>query len=916
MINAVIKKALVAGAVICIILTGGNLVFAKDNGFPLEVRFSMKKSPSFFIKSSKPVPYTAYRLLQPASVVIDLTDGYFTKEGRFKVRSQGIQYVELKNIKRNTYFSAQMIIVMSTPLDYVIDRKGNILVVKLRRIPPAVTLDGGPGLAQEEEVIEIAEAEDVEEEFEEAETLGEEIPESPEEVTEEAAPVAGEEVGEEGVAAEEVTEEAVQEVTEEVPAEEVKEKVTAPEEAPALARATKILDVKTSVEGGLTVIEIIGNGPIGDYNAFKLEGPTRIVVDIRDVGNLFPSNEIPVNTPVISKVRIGQHPDKLRLVMDVQEGVEPAFEVQRIDNKLVLRVGEGIKEEKTIEVAQAPPAEEEVPAEAVTEEAALPETAPEAVTKAPEEVTEELAEEVPPEVEETTAEAKPEVVEEKAAPAAPVAVPPKAEAKAQVAPQPAPAPAAAATLPTSTLKKRSKLIRRGEKPYFVFEPEELGMQKVYKGRKISLVFKDADIRDVLRVIAEVSNMNIIAGDDVKGTITIRLINVPWDQALDIILQSQGLGMVKIGNIIRIAPLDRLQKERERISEAKRSLEKVQDLITKLIPVNYASAKEMEAKVKKLLSDRGSLEVDERTNTVIIKDVPAVVAEAEKLIESLDLQTPQVLISARIVEVQDRYTRELGIQWGGGFESSPRYGNSTGLFFPNTINMFGTVPQGAGGGGGGGGGGAGGGGAGAMAVGVPQNLFAVNLPAAVGMGTGGAIGFVLGSINNSAILDLRLSALESTGKGKVISSPKILTLDNREAEIKQGISIPYETVSQSGTQTQFVDATLSLKVTPHITADRSVIMKIKIAKNAPNEALRSAGGVPSIDKKEARTEILVRDGETAVIGGIYKIDKSESLSGVPLLSRIPLIGWLFRKKARADSKTELLVFITPKIVVRR
>lgn len=799
----------------------------KTSGEGVKVKYNCSSSGcTFYLKGKNLLSYTAYRLIDPLRLVIDLTDSKFEKTGKFRVKDKMITSVTIRNERGKGWVMGRMIISLKKPLEYSVGRKGQGVVVKIfnDRFPypsdgsgltPPVSMEK----AEEEEVIE-----------EEGEELTEEIPEAPEKPTEE-----------------------VEGVTEEVITEEVPEEVTPPA-PPVVERATKILDIKTYEKEGKTVIELTGNAPVGDYNAFTLDEPKRVVLDIRDVGNLIPTNVIEVNLGIVKTVRLGQHPDKLRVAVDIKEEAKPSYEVKKEENKIYLIIAEGIPEVPTIEVAEVPP------------------KAPE-VKEVPEEKKEEVISPLPP---------KPEVpgVKKEEKPAPPE----------KVAPPPVPG-------------RVAKEIEVERKPYFEFSPEELGMKARYTGKRISLVFKDAEITDVLRVIAEFANLNIIAGDEVKGKITIRLLNVPWDQALDIILQSRGLGMVKIGNVVRVAPLAQLQEERTKIAEAKRSLEKVQDLVTKLIPINYASAKEISSKVEKLLSDRGSLQFDERTNTLIVKDVPSIVAEAEKLVASLDLQTPQVLISSRIVEVQDNFTRELGIQWGGWSEFSPRYGNPTGLYFPNSINLFGNVPEMPG--------------AGAQInTGTPMNSFAVNLPAAVGVGSGGSIGFVFGSINNSAVLDLRLSALESSGRGKIISSPKILTLDNTEAEIKQGISIPYETVSQAGTQTTFIDATLSLKVTPHITPDRSVIMKIKVEKNAPNEALRSAGGVPSIDKKEAHTEILVKDGETAVIGGIYKVDRSESRSGVPLLSKIPLIGWLFRKTAKTGAKSELLVFITPQIVVKR
>jgi type IV pilus assembly protein PilQ len=383
---------------------------------------------------------------------------------------------------------------------------------------------------------------------------------------------------------------------------------------------------------------------------------------------------------------------------------------------------------------------------------------------------------------------------------------------------------------------------------------------------------------------------------VRGTLSIRLINVPWDQALDVILDSQGLGMVRVGNVVRIAPRDRLAAEERQRLEARKAAEGLEPLFVQIVPANYAGASELASRVQPVLSARGSVSVDTRTNVLIIKDTEEHLSDAVALIENLDTQTPQVLIEAKIVEANTNFAQDLGIQWGGEYQMGPNTGTGTGLTFPNTIGV-------------------GGGNAGPPGAPARPN-FAVNLPAAAGPGAGGAINFLFGSVDNAALLDLRLSALESAGQGRVISSPRITTLNNRQASIQQGISIPYETTSAQGTQTQFIDAVINLTVTPHITADRSVIMNVRVQKNAPETALRSAGGAPSISRKEAQTEVLVKDGETTVIGGIFQISKSRADRGVPFFSRIPVLGWFFKKTTSEDTRSELLVFITPRIVTRQ
>ncbi len=403
-------------------------------------------------------------------------------------------------------------------------------------------------------------------------------------------------------------------------------------------------------------------------------------------------------------------------------------------------------------------------------------------------------------------------------------------------------------------------------------------QKSYVGRKISLDLKDADIQNVLRLIAEVSQLNIIAGENVGGKVTMRLVDVPWDQALDVILSSAGLGQKRMGNVVRIAPLETLRDEEAKELEAIRSKEKLEELVMKVLPVNYAHAEEVQEQVKPLLSERGSLKVDSRTNTLVVKDIQAVVDDIRDLLSRLDQPTPQVMIEARIVQVTSNLAEELGVQWGGDYtkgDVNVTGGNSGGTGSPTTPD------------------------------------FVVNLPTT---GTpAGSLGVLLGQTGNTALLDLRLSALESTGKAKIISTPRVATLDNREATIQQGVTIPFETTSSLGTTTIFIDATLTLKVTPHITSDRSVIMKITVERNAPDTSIDTQGAGPAISKRSATTEVLVKDRETTVIGGIFEITDTTSVTKVPFLGDIPGIGWLFRRRSVDQDKSELLVFITPKVM---
>ncbi|MES1178373.1 MAG: type IV pilus secretin PilQ [Myxococcales bacterium] len=440
-----------------------------------------------------------------------------------------------------------------------------------------------------------------------------------------------------------------------------------------------------------------------------------------------------------------------------------------------------------------------------------------------------------------------------------------------------------------------------------FAPNLLGQAKKagFTGRRIDLDLKDADIHNVLRLLADVGQVNIVTADNVSGTVTIRMRNVPWDQALDVVLQAKGLGVVQRANMLRVAPLADLEKERE-LQIARRQQEvKLAPLETRLIPVSYATAAEIQDRAKPLLSERGSIAVDERTNVMIVRDLAGNLNQIEELTRSLDTQTPQVLVEARIVEATSRYIRDVGIQWGGDTTFSSATGNPTGLAFPSSIGLAGGASDGN-----------------TPTAGlspftrtVANPNFAVNLPAAVGTGSGGALGLTFGSIDNTINLAVRLSAAESSGMLRILSSPRILTLDNREARISQGTLIPFSQVSAQGVQTTFQEAKLQLLVKPHVTADGSVSMHVKINRDEPDFNQTSARGDPTILKREAETDLLVMDGHTAVIGGIFTRNTGRNLDQVPFFGDIPLLGLLFQRRRASDTRGELVIFLTPRIVNR-
>ena len=409
----------------------------------------------------------------------------------------------------------------------------------------------------------------------------------------------------------------------------------------------------------------------------------------------------------------------------------------------------------------------------------------------------------------------------------------------------------------------------------------------FTGNPVSLDFQGADLRAVLRTFAEISSLNIVIDPTVMGTVDVALKDVPWDQALDIILRANKLGYVVDGTIVRIAPITVLADEeaqQQKLAEA-RALSGELRPFTKTL--SYAKAEDLQALLtKSVLSARGTVQVDGRTNTLIINDLPERVSNAADLIAALDRAQPQVEIEARIVQVNKNFQRTLGVQWGFNARVDPALGNTTGLAFPNSGALSG--------------------GTGNTTGGLPT---AVNLPVP---GAPNAVGLALGSVNGAFNLDVALSALETTGNGRVLSTPRVSTQNNVEAEIKQGTQIPIQTVANNTVTVQFKDAALILKVTPQITASNTVIMKIAL-ENGQADFTKAVNGIPPINTQSANTSVQVNDGQTTVIGGIYLSTEQYQTDRTPGLGKIPILNWLFKRDNALDNSTELLIFITPRII---
>ncbi len=592
--------------------------------------------------------------------------------------------------------------------------------------------------------------------------------------------------------------------------------------------------IKIEVQRGEAeaVVKIYGDGPVTYKDELIDQG--RLVVDLPGMASALHRQVLPVDHRLLKRIRVGHHADKVRLVFDLPTSV--TYFIQQQDQHLAVHLSAGD------------------PSMSLSKTRTL--TTPPLSTTMAKQSHRDAKNESPTNVEE---------------------FPPRPTLKkvslSQVKPR-------LAQMGTSV----SRSPGGGE-----------GSSKRFKGRRISLDFQAADISNVFRLIAEVSGLNIVVGEGVKAKVTMKLVNIPWDQALDMLLKMNNLGMVKEGNIVWIDTLANIAKQQDDEAKAQESKIKAEKLVSRVIYVQNVKASEIQATLRQNISPRGRVQVNNATNALVLEDTESKVAEFIRLVRKLDLVAPQVQIEARIVQADTSFTRSLGVQWGYGSNRQQTntfttVGNLTGPFAePVTAGSDGSVTQ----------------------------DFIVNLPAAVtGLSSIPGFGFITGKFDGVNALDMRLSAGELLGLTKVIAAPKVTTLDKQEAKIEQGESIPFQTTSLQGTQTTFVDANLTLQVTPQITSrdpdekGKNILMKVKVTRNSVGARSNPAG--PSIDKREANTQVLVQDGETMVIGGIFVDTQSNNVGGVPYLSRIPVLGWLFKNKTESISKQELLIFLTPTI----
>ncbi|MEZ5449698.1 MAG: type IV pilus secretin PilQ [Thiolinea sp.] len=433
-------------------------------------------------------------------------------------------------------------------------------------------------------------------------------------------------------------------------------------------------------------------------------------------------------------------------------------------------------------------------------------------------------------------------------------------------------------------------------------------KKTFKGEKLSLNFQDIEVRAVLQLLADFTNKNIVVSDSVDGSITVRLKDVPWDQALDIVLESKNLGMRENGNVIWVAPNAELEaKEAKELELAKRKIE-LEPLVTEYIPINFAKASELVLLIQKrstnteegshsLLSERGSVSYDERTNTLLVKDTASQVAQIRDLIKVLDVPVQQVLIESRIVIANDEFGKELGAKFG----AAPRWINNdsiglgAGSLNGASDSYYTSIADSNSSGGNG-------------TIKLPgiNDRLNVNLPV---VGAAGSFGFSI--LTSDFMLDLELSALQAESKGEIIATPRVITSNQTKAMIEQGVEIPYQQASSSGaTNVAFKKAVLSLEVTPQITPDEHISMDLKVNQDTVGQVYAN---VPSIDTREIQTKVLVENGQTIVLGGVHEENSINGSTKVPVLGDLPVVGQLFRKTNRSETKRELLIFVTPKIV---
>ena len=626
----------------------------------------------------------------------------------------------------------------------------------------------------------------------------------------------------------------------------------------ASASALAVREIKVIEDNGQRGVFAKLSRPAGNLNHFTLDNPSRIVVEVAgSLGNATSAQRYPVTDALISQVRLAQHEGNMRLTVELHGHTVPSYTVNDLNDTIIVFIGEPHGN-----------------AEPVREQIVFSQRSTEVASAGGSEA-----------------------------------------------------------IAARSSERSARVVASGQPPDGPNGPAE---HHSYSGPHVSLDFKDADVHNVLRLLAEVSKLNIVATEDVKGKVTLRLFDVPWDQALDIVLNVLGLESVQEGNVIRISTVSRLRAEREEIRRAQDAQQAVESLRVEYIRINYAKAQKLAdialgrtsgvggiggglssssganaatALISRLLSPRGSVLVDEATNTLIVRDIQTGIDNVREMVRQLDVQTPQILIESSIVEATSAFEQDLGIQWGYKASIGPQTGTSTGTNFPGII-------------------GAGGSGLTTGAAGVP---FLADFPAAgnFAAGSGSALDLALGSLNGAHSLEARISALEEHGKAKIVSRPRVVTLNNIAATIKSltiiRVKLPSTgTVINTGaggaagtasTATEKIETGITLVVTPQVSSDGFILLDM-FAKSSQADFTRTVDGVPTEISREANSHVLVKDGQTVVLGGIYRDQRNDQVNGIPFLSSVPGLAWLFKNTSKTDSREDLLVFLTPRALGAR
>ncbi len=704
---------------------------------------------------------------------------------------------------------------------------------------------------------------------------------------------------------------------------EVKQTSAQPVAQPAVAPPATSARLFSGVSAHGNYIEIQLSGPSPEFKTFRLNKPERVVLDILDTRVATDTRLVQINTLGVATARIGTYADKVRVVFDASNGSLPDAVVERFDS--------GLKVSFPGSIAKAP----SLPAATTVETSSKPSYAPSvakntAVASLGAPIVESLDFQYMDTVSRVVVKLRGDVITEEPVKSSGfvsmkfknaslprhlqrsfetrdfnspvlritpiemktrkghdtvVRVALKSDVKykfvheadiAYLEFQNPPKQVNAPVQKTSQSSKASPQAVSVEQQLVQNEPVKQGARRSYTGRKVTLEFADAEVRKIFQLLSEVSNKNFVLGDEVSGTISLKLVNVPWDQALDIILDTKNLDKREEANIVLIRGKGKFKSLLDEEVEIRKAALKSEPLVTETFDVNYSDLPGIAAQFNALKTDRGSITQDARTNKIIAKDVKTALDDMRKLLKALDVPEKQVMIEARIVEATTDFTKSLGINWG-----IHRTATSDSAWpFINTLHSaFGGVAATA-----------------APTTGVSGN-------------SGATADVAFGLIGTNVKINMRLNAAATAGIVRVISTPKVATLNNKTAKITQGTQIPYTSATSDKIETKFVEAALALEVTPHINNNGTIVMKI----DAKNDSPGSTGNPPPINKKQATTEMLLRDGETTVIGGIYKDQESEGEEGVPWLKDVPLLGHLFKNTDIKKQRTELLIFITPHII---